>query len=341
MWLVRGWKEVGSSIAICLFLVTVWPNRAPSGFVTMDAWQHAREMRRGINVLYNDPIWRDPKKALFQERNLADIRQAGFTTVRVNLRAFDHMKRNDVLDGQWLSTLDWVIESATRQGLNVILDEHDYETCGRDVKTCRTKLSAFWRQVAPRYKDAPATVLFELLNEPNGQLDSDAWNNELVRLLKIVRKSNPTRNIVIGPADWNSLDALQRLALPKEDAHIIVTVHYYEPQEFTHQGASWLPHITFPTGVTWGTDADRQAIEQDFDSIAEWSKAQDRPIFIGEFGAYNKADMASRAAYTAAVARAADARGWPWAYWQFDDDFEAYDIKRQQWVRPILRALIP
>ncbi len=51
--------------------------------------------------------------------------------------------------------------------------------------------------------------------------------------------------------------------------------------------------------------------------------------------------MASRVAYTAAAAREAEARGWAWAYWQFDSDFIAYDIKKDAWVEPIHGALVP
>jgi endoglucanase len=45
--------------------------------------------------------------------------------------------------------------------------------------------------------------------------------------------------------------------------------------------------------------------------------------------------------WTAAIARAAEARGWAWTYWQFDSDFVVYDIEKGRWVEPILRALIP
>ena len=51
--------------------------------------------------------------------------------------------------------------------------------------------------------------------------------------------------------------------------------------------------------------------------------------------------MESRARYTASVARAAEARGWSWAYWQFDSDFILYDIPRDKWVEPIRDALVP
>ncbi|HEX7070952.1 MAG TPA: hypothetical protein VF190_09110, partial [Rhodothermales bacterium] len=72
-----------------------------------------------------------------------------------------------------------------------------------------------------------------------------------------------------------------------------------------------------------------------------WSEAHGRPIFLGEFGAYEKADMPSRARYTAAVARIAEELGWSWAYWQFDSDFIVYDIDEGHWVEPLHRALVP
>ncbi len=74
---------------------------------------------------------------------------------------------------------------------------------------------------------------------------------------------------------------------------------------------------------------------------ARFQEAHFRPILLGEFGAYEKAPMESRVRYIAAVARAAEARGWAWAYWQFDSDFIVYDVDRGRWVEPIFRALIP
>jgi endoglucanase len=50
--------------------------------------------------------------------------------------------------------------------------------------------------------------------------------------------------------------------------------------------------------------------------------------------------MDSRARYTGYVARTAEKLGFSWAYWQFDSDFIVYDIDKEQWVTPILNALI-
>jgi endoglucanase len=51
--------------------------------------------------------------------------------------------------------------------------------------------------------------------------------------------------------------------------------------------------------------------------------------------------MDSRARYTAFMARQAEEFGWSWGYWQFDSDFILFDIGKDAWVDPLLKALIP
>jgi endoglucanase len=307
----------------------------------MDPAQEVRQMGRGVNALGYDPLWKDPAKARFQPRLFKVIRDGGFSTVRINLQAFAHMDAQDRLDPAWLATLDRMVGAALDAGLHVILDEHDYKLCPEDTAACQVKLTAFWRQIGEHYRDAPPALLFEILNEPNGKLDDAAWNRLLAVELAEMRRTNPERNVVVGPASWNSPDHLDGLQLPAGDRHLIVTVHYYAPMSFTHQGASWVKEYTALHGVGWGSPAELDRLNADFDKVQAWAAAHGRPILLGEFGAYDKAAMDYRVRYTSAVARAAEARGWAWCYWQFDSDFIAYDIKADGWVAPIHDALIP
>jgi len=302
----------------------------------------APALHRGVNILGYDPIWSDPAKGRFQARHFAEIRKGGFDFVRVNLQAFRHMDAQNRLAPAWLKRLDWIVDKAGAAGLSVILDEHDFEPCSADPAMCRVRLGAFWSQIAPRYRRAPASVMFELLNEPHGKLDAAGWNALLREMLAIVRRTNPTRTVVIGPTQWNSLAELGSLEVPANDRNILVTFHYYEPFRFTHQGASWAK-LSDVHGVTWGSGEDVARLAADFDRVRDWSRRTGRPVLLGEFGAYDRSGtpIALRAAYTAAVARAAEARGFPWAYWQFDGDFIVWDMKANGWVGPIKDALIP
>lgn len=306
------------------------------------AWQTAKTLKRGVNIIGYDPMWRDPATARFKPRHFEIIRKGGFDFVRVVLQSFDHMDAQNRLDPEWLATLDGVVQQATAAGLGVILDEHDFNRCSEAPDACEPKLLAFWQQIGARYRNAPDTVLFELLNEPHAPLDAVRWNAMLAKLIPAVRATNPRRTLVIGPTQWNNLEQLPSLKLPADDRNILVTFHSYEPFRFTHQGASWAGETASLKNIPF-TKADEARIRADYDKVAAWSKANDRPVLMGEFGAYEKSGtpVADRARYTATVRREAEAHGFPWAYWQFDSDFIVYDIDRDQWVEPIRAALIP
>lgn len=310
-------------------------------FPYVGAMDQVKKMTRGLNIIGYDPLWKDFSKARFQESHFRRIREGGFQTVRVNLHAFAHMNAANQLSAAWFKTLDWAVNAAVANDLTVILDEHNFTDCGRDADACRPKLMAFWEQVSEHYKDAPASVVFEILNEPNGKVTPALWNDWAREALAIIRKSNPTRNVIIGPGNWNGIGALRQLELPEDDRHIIVTVHYYLPMAFTHQGAPWSKENAKLSGVTWGSEEDKGRVNADFAGVQQWAKDAGRPILLGEFGAYDKADMDARVRYTSYLARTAESLGWCWTYWQFDSDFIAWDMAKDAWVGPIHAALVP
>lgn len=331
------------TIALLLTILCAAPVAAQTAAPSPVLTSANQPFKRGVNVLGYDPYWTGQGERRFQWRHFAEIKKAGFDFVRIVLQAFSHMDAHNRLDPAWLAKLDDAVREAQAAGLGVILDEHDFNPCSEDVALCREKLPAFWRQVAPRYANAPRNVAFELLNEPHDKLDAATWNAFMPELLAIVRESNPTRIVVVGPTSWNSLKELPNLKLP-DDPNLLVTYHYYEPFRFTHQGATWVPdEFRKLRGVKWTNESDRAAVAADFDAVAAWAAANKRPILLGEFGAFDKSGTprAYRSAYTAAVREEAEKRGFGWAYWQFEGDFIVWDMKNQRWVEPIRRALIP
>lgn len=308
-----------------------------------DAFTLNQRLGRGVNILGYDPIWRTREQGRFKAEYFQKLKTAGFNSVRINLHPFRFMDATNswALKPSWLATLDWAVTEAQRQGLAVILDLHEFQALGKDPVGNKEKLLAFWRQMAMRFQAAPDSVYFEVLNEPFDALTPELWNEYFAEALGIIRKTNPTRAVIVGPGHWNAISHLEKLKLPEQDRQLIVTVHFYEPFGFTHQGASWTDRKD-KLGIDWtGTPEELAALSHALDQADAWSKANRRPLLLGEFGAYDRAAMESRVRWTDAVARAAEARGWSWAYWQFDSDFILYDVKREVWVEPILKALIP
>ena len=317
------------------------PPSTASGAV--GAFEVNERLGRGVNILAFDPIWVSPGGARFQARHFQRIKRAGFDSVRINLYPFRDtgLGPGERLSDSWLHTLDWAVSEALGNHLLVVLDLHEFEVMGSDPSGNRQRFLSVWRQLAERYRTSPSDVVFELLNEPRRKLTPALWNSYLRDALAVVRASNPDRTVIIGPGRSNSIRGLDELRLPARDRNIIVTIHYYEPFEFTHQGAPWVGRQD-QVGVRWaGTRAQEQSIRRDFEVASGWALEHERPLYLGEFGAYDAGDMADRARWTSFVAREAELRGWSWGYWQFDGDFIAYDISNQRWVEPIRRALVP
>jgi len=269
----------------------------------------------------------------------------GFTAVRIPIRWNAHADTGPpyTIAPDFFERVDWAVQQALSNGLAVIINIHHYEELMADPAAHKDRFLALWQQIAAHYRSAPAAVIFELLNEPNGQLTPALWNSYAAQAVAVVRESNPHRTLMIGPGNWNNVDALPELTLPAEEGNVIVTFHYYSPFHFTHQGASWAGEESQEwLGTTWeGTPQEQQAIQTDLEKAVIWGERHHRPVFLGEFGAYSAADMASRARWTAYIARQAETHGISWGYWEFCAGFGLYDPQAGEWRTPLLRALIP
>jgi endoglucanase len=272
------------------------------------------------------------------------IKNAGFQSVRLPIRWSAHTTTNPpyIITTSFLQRVDWAIEQAFARKLAVVINIHHYEELMRSPALHKSRFLAIWEQLATHYKDYSGDLFFELLNEPNSLLTSDLWNQYLQEAIATIRQTNPGRILIVGPTNWYNISSLQNLKLPADDKSLIVAVHYYNPFQFTHQGAEWVAGSNAWLGTKWtSTSAERQAIQRDFFEAASWGAANKRPMNIGEFGAYSKADMPSRALWTEFVARTAEANSMSWHYWEFIAGFGVYNATTNDWNYPLLNALVP
>ena len=278
-----------------------------------------------------------------KEEYFQQIKEAGFDSVRIPVRWSAHAAQDAPysIDAEFFARVDWVIEQALSRGLQAIVNVHHYDELMKQPDAHRERFLGLWGQIAERYRNRPPQLSFELLNEPIGQMTAEKWNRLLADAVALIRRSNPMRQIVVGPIGANSIKELPSLRLP-DDRQLIVTVHYYSPFQFTHQGASWAGRQAREwLGRKWtGTKVEENAVRRDFNAAVGWGVEHRRPIFLGEFGAYSAADMESRARWTRFIAEEAARRKMGWAYWEFCSGFGAYDAARDKWVEPIKDSLI-
>lgn len=306
------------------------------------AFKQNKKLGRGVNVIGYDPIWKDSSMARMKEKHFKLIKSAGFSNVRIVIGPFKFSMNDSAytIRPDFFVTLDWAIKAALKNKLMAIVDFHEHNAMGKDPLGNKPKLLAMWKQIAAHCKDYSDNVLFEIANEPN--MKPEIWNAIHKEAYEILRASNPKRTIIIGTINGNQIKHLPDLILPENDRNIIVAIHYYSPIQFTHQGAPWSAKNKNLSGIEWTqSKLQEDSINADFDFAQQWSVSNNRPLTLGEFGAYEKADMPSRVRWTNYVARQAEKRKWSWSYWQFDSDFILYDMKKDDWVEPIKNALIP
>ncbi len=322
--------------------------------------------RADMKEVFDDPFYKQLKPAFGRGINLANaleapkegdwgvvlkeeyfdrIKSAGFDSLRLPVCWPAHADASPPyrIDPKFFARVDWAIDQALRRRIVPIVDMHNYDELVQQPDKHRERFVAIWQQIAEHYQGYPRALAFELFNEPNGNLTADKWNQLLAETIEVVRRTNPTREIVVGPIAWNAIKELPSLELPERDRHLVVTVHYYNPFHFTHQGASWVgPDSQQWLGTKWtGTPAEKQAVARDFDAAIAWAVKHRRPIWLGEFGAYSKAALDSRARWTRFVAAEALKRKMGFAYWEFCSGFGIYDPDRRQWIEPLKDALLP
>lgn len=310
----------------------------------------AQALGPGVNLGNMLDAPREGDWGLRLEDRFIDLAASRFRTVRLPVRWSNHAAptADATLDEAFARRVDGVLEALLARGLWVILDVHHYSqlTGGPlhprefavDPALLEQRLESIWRQLSRRYARHPPRLLFELLNEPHGALEGERWNRLAARLLAQVRRHNPTRTVMIGPGQWNHPRALSELRLPP-DPHLIVSIHTYDPFDFTHQGVPWRAD-PLPAGKRCCDEEQRSRITGALDLAQRWSRRQGVPLHLGEFGAYQAGDMDSRADYARTVRRAAQARGMGWAWWELASDFSGlYDPQAGAWREPLLRAL--
>ncbi len=301
---------------------------------------------------------------LLVEEDLQRIADAGFKTVRIPVRWTAYAGENAPyqIDANFMARVKQVVDWSIAADLQVIINVHHYEAMMNDGESKQEahikRLVGIWQQISqafPLNAYGRDKLLFELLNEPNGTIGYDDWNDIISRLTKLIwtdmaaqqNDGSQQRKIVIGTANWGHPDGLSHLQLPASvnANNTIITVHYYEPFHFTHQGANWVDGASEWIGTPWlGSESDQKPLIALFDRVSAWNQQPGRgyEIFMGEFGVYSfYAAPEYQRAWTAFIAREAEKRNISWAYWEYASGFGAYNPEAGEWRPALIQGLIP
>lgn len=267
------------------------------------------------------------------------LKQAGFDTVRIPIRWSNHAQNRApyTIDANFMARVQSLVSQAQAQGLGVILDIHHYEELMENPARHEARFLGLWDQIARAFANAPANVYFEIINEPKANMSPRKMNALYAKTLPIIRRTNPTRKVILGGYPWNHLEGLDNVVWPK-DKNLIATFHYYGPHNFTHQGAPW-ENPPPPMGLKWGNRKDIQEMHDSYAYAKAFSAKTGLHVFVGEFGVINTLPMPERNAWVKAQRKTMEANGFSWCAWDFSGAFNSYDIKTERWLPGVLDAL--
>lgn len=285
--------------------------------------------------------------------DFSDIKSLGIDVIRlpINLHSMTLGDPDQTLDPLFLFFLDQVITWAEELDLYLILDNHTFDPSDATDPQIGDILNPVWVQMAQHFSSRSEKILYEILNEPHG-ISHELWNSIQGEVIETIRSVDSTHTIIVGGADFNSYNSLNKMPT-YEDDNLIYTFHFYDPFVLTHQGASWttpsmadLSGIPFPYALenmprfptslqgTWvqgafnnyNNEGNANFIKQKIDIAAEFSRQRGVPVFCGEFGVYiPNSDNQSRVNWYKVVVDYLNESGIAWTMWDYHGGFGVFE----------------
>ncbi|MDE3150278.1 MAG: cellulase family glycosylhydrolase [Acidobacteriota bacterium] len=348
------------SLAVLLFLALPAAAQAQDRAAGLQtAFARAQHLRHGINASQWFAQSRDYSAARTDRytdaQDIALMAKLGFDNVRLSidpvpLEQFPRDK--DGLNADFVGRLDRAVDTMLADGLAVQIDIHPEDNYKQQLRTSNDavdRLTMLWHRLAVHYANRdPDKVFYEILNEPEVK-DSYRWAGIQARIAAAIREVAPRNTIIATGPNYSDIKDLLTLH-PLSDGNVIYNFHFYDPHEFTHQGASWgRPWWIYTHGIPypppdssmqellkevpdaadryqlesyWMDHWDAHRIRMMIDAAAAWGRDNHVPLICNEFGAYREfSEPASRFAYLHDVRSALEADGIGWTMWDYRGGF--------------------
>lgn len=184
-------------------------------------------------------FWQKYREAYITQKDIQFLKRAGFNSVRVPIDYQFFTTSNSA----GFQLLDHLISWCRKAGIYVIIDMHDAPggQTGANIDNgwnypwlysspeAQNELVSVWTRIANRYKDNPAVLGYDLLNEPIASYPSyEKFNKDLEPVYKKVaagiRTVDTHHVLIMGGAQW---DTNFTIFGPPFDPNSMYTFHAY------------------------------------------------------------------------------------------------------------------
>lgn len=349
-------KSLISALLLLGMLAVSGANAQQTSSGSSVAFRRAAELKRGINLSSWYVGWADTQEhrdTYTTAEDMKVIHSLGLQYVRFGLDPALLTKKglHSSETTAMLQQVDNVIDMVLAEKLSIMICIFPSDAYKQQLQNQKgvDDFIMLWRLLAAHVaRRDPEHVFLELINEPEVN-DPYRWMGIQASTIAAIRQVDTVHTIIATAARYSGLDDLLRVQ-PVADANVIYNFHYYEPYQFTHQGASWgssewpfFKDIPYPATAEMmknnlanvPDDSARYVLYLyasggwNHDSIlgrltfaGDWGKEHHVPVICNEFGAYkNTAPADSRAKWIHDVRTNLDDLQIGWAMWDYRGDF--------------------
>ncbi|KAL6712474.1 hypothetical protein ACN47E_000351 [Coniothyrium glycines] len=239
-----------------------------------------------LDAIETEGSWNNPPVVA---ATFDDAKKAGFKSIRLPVTWTYHFKSQSpdwTVDPVWLQRVSDVVDMITDRGLYAIVNVHhdswtwaDLTQASTNVTAVEERLSKLWYQIGTKLACKSEKVAFETINEIPGTTPEhfatiNRLNTIFLQAINDAGGFNPKRVVTLVGAGEDGLKTIQGFTRPdtKFKNPWGIQYHYYSPYDFVFQ--AW-------GKTTWGSDADKAALEADIAAVR--GNFSDVPLVIGEW----------------------------------------------------------
>ena len=280
-------------------------------------WNLGNQMDAHVNGVSSETGWGNPAAT---QATFDKVKSAGFSSVRIPVTWLGHIgpAPDYAIDPEWLDRVAELVGYAGNAGLNVIINMHhdgadsehwlNIREAALDPEKDRQineQISAMWTQIAGKFIDKGDFLIFEAFNEIHdggwgwGANRTDGgkqyaclngWNRTFVKAVRAAGGANEERYLAVPGYCTNPELTMEYLELPEDvvEDRLMVSVHYYDPNEYTLTAKYQEWGHTAQPGKCAGPD-EEEHVKDVFSALHEKFISKGIPVYIGETGCVNRA----------------------------------------------------
>lgn len=284
-------------------------------------WEYQSLLGKGMDVDWSKTTL---GKENYSIQTVKDFKEQGISHVRIRIK--------DPANDELFIYLDQQIQDCLENGIIPIIAYQGDDLKNNPTEKNIKKVVDWWSTIAKRYKDYSHLLSFDVLIEVTDALskEPDKLNEVYERVVAEIRKTNPTRIIMISPRLRSDAAYLKELKIPSQhNNYLMAEWHFYASG----------PSKENPRKLwTVGTNEEKNLINEKINLALQWQKETGIPTWVGAWMPSNYNDgndytVLEQVVFSQYMTEQLMKAGIPFAV---NSDTKFYDREKNNWISEMI-----